>query len=167
MRSHCCYLLICLVLTGCAAGGDSISAGVTQCCPDADASTYQLVTENLPAFLAPIVINNVHAALAAAGYQQVDAGELVVTVRYEQDNLAMNTRLSGMDERVSEGGDVRYVARVVIELRDRAGELRFQGAIDRLHEVSPGEYMHTGRASLAIFDALTELFRDLPGSRSR
>ena len=161
MRSRCCYLLICLVLTGCAVGGNSVSAGATQCCPDADASTYHLVTENLPAFLAPIVVNNVHAALAAAGYQQVEAGELLVTVRYEQDNLAMNTRLSGMDERVSEGGDVRYVARIVIELRDDAGEVKFQGAIDRLHEVSPGEYMHTGRASLAIFDALTDMFRDL------
>ena len=161
MRAHITRyawpLFVVLMLTGCASTNDEVNWRVESCCPSVTASTFTLETGQVPPFLETILRANVYAAMAGEGFQPVgESADLRVVLRYEQDNLATLARQRGQDERVSEAGDVRYVAPIVVEMYDNDG-LMFEGSIDKFHDVSPGEYMHTGNASVEIYEALVAL----------
>ncbi len=155
-------ILLASLLTGCVSSNGEIGASVETCCPKPAADTFSIETVKVPKFLETLMITNLSSVLSANGLQPLERNAaLKVTVSYEQDELPIASRFSNFDERVSEGGDVRFVARIIVEVRDEAGQLVFDGSIDRIHEVSPGEYMHTGPASIAIHDAFQALLKDV------
>ncbi len=87
--------------------------------------------------------------------------DLEVVLRYEQENLPQAERPDDFEGHISPGGNFRYVARVRVNVFDgTSGDLVFSGSVQRIHDVDPGEYMHTGNASLAIFQAFTRLLSD-------
>ncbi|MBT4492271.1 MAG: hypothetical protein HOC70_03440 [Gammaproteobacteria bacterium] len=155
-------ILLASLITGCVSSGGDVGSSVETCCPKPTADTFSIEPVNLPKFLETLMVTNLSSVLSEKGLQPLDRNAtLKVRLSYRQDELPMAGRFSNFDERVSEGGDVRFVARIVIEMRDEVGKLVFDGSIDRIHEVSPGEYMHTGPASVAIYDAFQSLLKDI------
>ena len=151
-----------VLLSGCAS--NSIVSYVDVCCPEAAYTTFSVEAKNIPAFLGPIMVSNFSVALAARGLQPVESdADLLVRLSFEQEDLTAPRPGSGFDERISPGGDVRFVARMVIEAHDtKSGELVWSGGVHRLHDVSPGEYMHTGRASIDLLDASSRALSQFP-----
>jgi hypothetical protein len=157
-------LLISLILAGCASTNSGVGASSSVCCPGIEYQTFTVSTQSVPGFLEPLLKSNLSTVLSIKGLQPVEQGaDLEVTIGYEQDDLAIAAPRDDFDERVSEGGDVRYIARIVVTMTDTSGEKLFEGSVQRIHEVSPGEYMHTGRASAAIYAAFEEMLSEMPG----
>ena len=160
-------LFVMLVLTGCAA--DYPGIGVT---PGAGAAppelrSFTVLAEDMPAFLGPIVVSNFSVAMAERGLQPVsDNGAAVVTLRFEQEGMAPGSSRDGFAERIDQGGDTRFLAIIRVEVR-RTGEdaILWQGSIQRMHSIRPGDYMHTGPASVAFLDAFRALLKDYPALR--
>ena len=160
-----CFIIAGLLLiASCVSNPSGIGSTVTTCCPDSGYETFELETYQIPSFLESLIASNLRTVLAIKGLQPVSGnGDLAVRIIYEQENLAIAARYDDFDERISEGGDVRFVARITVEMKDRkTNEIVYKGSIQRIHEVSPGEYMHTGRASVAMFDAFSAMLADLP-----
>ena len=153
-------LSLVILLNGCVTSQSNIGASVTLCCPAKSHETFELETVRVPRFMSDLLAANLGTVLAIKGLQPVtEHGDLKVRISYLQEDLAMAVRLDDFDERVSEGGDVRFIAEILVEMVDQeTRETVFSGSIKRIHDVSPGEYMHTGRASEAIFESFSELF---------
>ncbi len=151
-----------ITLAGCAS--NSVVSHMDTCCPGADARTFSVNADRIPVFLGPIMVSNFSVALASRGYQPVDeGGDLLVTLRYEQEDLTEDRTRSNFDERISPGGDVRFLARMVIEFKDsKTNKVVFRGNIHRVHGVSPGEFMHVGRASMALLEAFDKALAPIP-----
>ena len=156
-------LLSVIFLGSCASTNSGVGASTEQCCPGSEYMTFSVDTLQVPGFLEDLLKSNLSTVLAFKGLQPVSGNaDLRVVISYQQDDLAMAERHDDFDERVSEGGDVRYVAKIVVEMFAGSGERVFSGSVQRIHEVSPGEYMHTGRASSAIFSAFEEMLAPMP-----
>ncbi len=153
-----------LLLASCVSNPSGVSSSTESCCVEGVYKTFEYESRSIPIFLESLIASNLSTALAIKGLQPVDEnGDLVARVSYVQEDLPIAARYDDFDERVSEGGDVRFVAKIVVELVDaKSNETVFSGSIQRIHEVSPGEYMHTGRASLAIFEAFSDLLAEYP-----
>ncbi len=126
--------------------------------------TFEVDAEDLPAFLGPVLVSNFSVALAERGLQPVmENGQAVITLRYEQEDLTAPMSHDAFDERIDEGSDTRFVARVVVEVRAQgSSEVLWSGSIQRLHNIRPGDYMHTGRASIALLEAFRDMLSDYP-----
>jgi hypothetical protein len=156
-------LLMSLFLAGCQSVESGVQLSVDFCCTETDAHSFQLVDEGIPPFLGPLLSANVTSALLNKGYYpQEENADLIVVVSFESDGLPILAQTSPFDEIMSESGDLRFMAGINIEISSMAGVPVFQGTIYRSHDVSANEYMHTGRASMAMFEALTRLFEPLP-----
>lgn len=133
------------------------------CCSETNAHSFQLVDAEIPSFLGPLLSANIASALLSKGYYpQEENADLIVVISLESDGLPIAARTSPMDEITLESGDLQFLARITIEISSAGGEPVFRGSIYRTHDVSANEYMHTGRASRAMFEALTHLFEPLP-----
>jgi hypothetical protein len=162
VSKHFCMVAI-LILAGCTtvnrgitigAGGESSLAGVR---------TFEVNAVNMPAFLGPIVASNFSVAMAERGFQPVgENGDAVVTLKFEQDDIDQERHRDDFDERIDQGGNLRFVARVVVDLtvENTAGMIRL-GSIQRMHTVRPGDYMHTGNASIALLQSFREMLSDI------
>ena len=168
MKLRYSLLLLLCCLSGCQS---QEYLGITLT-PPADASrpelsdirSFEVRSVELPVFLGPIMVSNFSVALAERGLQPVaTGGDALVTLRYVQSNLTQDQRLDGFDERMGSGGETRFVARIAVEFR-RPGESEviWQGSIQRLHSIQPGDYMHTGQASVALLAAFRDLLQDYP-----
>ncbi len=158
-------LLVSVFLSGCAVSGSGITSSTQTCCADASYESFTVEAVDIPAFLGPLMVSNFSVAFASHGLQPVqDNGDLKVMLRYEQIDLSQSIEHDDFDERMEGGGEVRFIAKMVVDMQDPAsGQTVWSGSIQRIHDVSPGEYMHTGRASLALLDAFTALLADYPG----
>jgi len=131
----------------------------------------------MPAFLGPIMTSNFSVALASHGLTpQTQSGDsadfskkdfsstdLVAELRYQQDNLTEEVTRDDFAEHLALGEAQRFVAKIMIEIRDtQTNEVVWSGQIQRLHDVGPGEYMHTGKASIALLEAFTQVLQDFP-----
>ena len=57
----------------------------------------------------------------------------------------------------------RFTAKIVVEFRAAGSDaLRWSGSIERDHDVEAHEYMHTGRASIAMLAAFRNLLSGFP-----
>lgn len=156
-------MLMSFFLASCQSAPSGVQLSVDFCCTETNAHSFQLVDEGIPPFLGPLLSANVTSALLSKGYYpQEENADLIVVVSFESDGLPVSARTSPIDEIMSESGDLRFMARINIEISSMEGVPVFQGAIYRSHNVSANEYMHTGRASRAMFEALTGLFEPLP-----
>ena len=157
------FLVTMLFLAGCQSLDTSVQWSVEHCCTKTDGHSFMLVDQGVPAFLKPLLSANVTSALLNKGYYPIaEDADLIVVIGYEQDDLPINERSTATDETVSEAGDIRFVARISVEISTAEKEQVFKGSIYRSHEVSANEYMHTGRASREIYNTLTRLFKSLP-----
>ena len=158
-------LLMSLFLAGCQSAPSGVQLSVDFCCTETNAHSFQLVDEGIPPFMEPLLTANVTSALLSKGYYPAeDNADLIVVVSFESDGLPMSARTSPLDEIMSESAEIRFMARINIEISSVNGKPVFRGAIYRIHDVSANEYMHTGRASKEVFEALIDLFEPLPVS---
>ncbi|MBT4159917.1 MAG: hypothetical protein HOC70_01430 [Gammaproteobacteria bacterium] len=157
-------LLLVLVLSSCTTNYLGISVTEGDVSDPSGFQSFEVDAVDLPAFLGPILVSNFSVAMAERGLQPVvEGGEAVVTIRYEQEDLTTAVSHDAFDERIDEGSDTRFVARIVVEVRARnASEVLWSGSIQRLHNIRPGDYMHTGRASVAFLDAFRDMLSSYP-----
>jgi len=142
-----------------------------------------VTTRDMPAFLGPIMTSNFSVALASHGLTplapSVDllspdrptsdtsispdsvSPDLTVELSYEQENLSVDSERDDFAEHLATGDALRFVAKVMIEIRDNStNEVVWAGQIQRIHDVGPGEYMHTGNASMPLLNAFTQVLED-------
>lgn len=160
-------LFLTSLLSACAVDQSRIDTTVTHCCGDTEQKTFTVEAVEMPAFLGPLMVSNFSVAFANLGMQPVDAdGELAVVLGFEQTNLQRPQTHDDFDEQIASGDAMRFIARVVIEVRDiETGDLVWSGNIERLHNVGPGDYMHTGPASISIYEAFTEVLKEYDAQR--
>ena len=78
-------------------------------------------------------------------------------------DLIQQRDYGSLDEQLADGSETRFVARLVTEFRLADQEdIAWQGRIERLHSVSLGEYMHTGRASQELLAAFRDMLQSYP-----
>jgi hypothetical protein len=177
--SYCCALVSSLFLTACTSNSFGIGTRVIKCCPTATYQTFVVTTRDMPAFLGPIMASNFSVALASHGLTPktppINASstnenaegrpltDLVIKLIYAQDNLTRDTKRDDFAEHIPLGDSLRFVAIVMIEIREAdTHQLVWEGQVQRLHDVGAGEFMHTGKASIALLDAFTRVLIDFP-----
>jgi hypothetical protein len=155
-----------LLVAGCATDHARIDTATTTCCSSPQYKTFFVKAESIPAFLGPLMVSNFSVAFANIGMQPVEEdADLNVVLRYEQQDLDRARRpRDNFEGKISSGDTTRFMARIVVEMHDaKTGKIVWSGHIQRLHDVGPGDYMHTGKASMAIFDAFVKLLKNYPG----
>lgn len=153
-----------LVVTGCATSYLGISVTHGQPENSLPFRTFHVVTEDMPAFLGPIVVSNFSVAMAERGVQPVpEDGEAEVTLRLVQETRESVSGADEFDRSIDQGGEATFMARVVVEVRAAgSNEILWDGSVQRRHTIRPGDYMHVGRASAALLEAFRDLLRDYP-----
>lgn len=158
-------ILMSLFLAGCQSASSGVQLSVDFCCTQTNAHSFKLVDDGVPPFLGPLLSANVTSALLGKGYYpQEENSDLIVVVSFESEGLPGSARTCPIDEIMSESSDLQFMARVKTEISSVQGEPVFRGAIYRNHDVSADEYMHIGRASKVMYEALIGLFEPLPVS---
>lgn len=156
--------ILLLGMGGCAS--DYLGVSVTPADPGSVPAfrSFEVEAQALPAFLGPIIVSNFSVAMAERGLQPVSqGGDAVVTLRYVQDELATSETDDEFGGQTDPGANARFMARVVVEIRgNESSEIVWSGSIQRLHTIRPGDYMHTGRASVALLEAFRRLLSDYP-----
>ncbi|MDH3439872.1 MAG: DUF4136 domain-containing protein [Gammaproteobacteria bacterium] len=150
--------------TGCS-GLPTIAADVTYCCHPAadDLRTFRVEFEDTPEFLKPMLRDEASIVLATHGldYTEGDA-ESILLMTFINKTLERGDDQEAW-ERIAPGGGVRFIAQVVIEMKDSVtGELIWSGTMQRIHNVYEGSYMHDAPAKTAMRNAFLEMFADFP-----
>ena len=153
-----------LTLSACAFKISSIDADVTLCCADENYKTYTVSSKNIPDFLESTILGNFNMAMGEKGYQiRSENADLQIELRFEQDNLSELRKSDDFEERLGSGESLRFIARVVVDIRSyKTDRVIWSGYAQRIHSVDPGEYMHTGTASIALLDAFSEILESFP-----
>ncbi len=165
--SRCFYVVVAMILAGCATVNQGITVGAGDEASLKSVRTFEVSAVDMPAFLGPIIASNFSVAMAERGFQPVgENGDAVVILKFEQDDIAQERHRDDFDERIQEGGDLRFIARIVVDLtvKKTASTIRL-GSLQRIHTVSHGDYMHTGNASSAFLESFREMLSDvqMPG----
>ena len=165
MRNLLTSLFATLLLAGCMS--DRIDTAVTNCCAQRDYKTFTVKADDIPAFLGPLMVSNFSVAFANRGVDPVmDHGDLNVVLRFEQIDVNSNKPIGDLDESTGVGAATRFIARIDVLMYDtKTSKLVWGGHIQRIHDVAPGDYMHAGPASIAIYKAFTRLLSHYPGKR--
>ena len=160
-------ILALLLLSGCTNSYLGISVSPGDGGTVAPFESFEVQAEGLPAFLGPILVSNFSVAMAERGLQPVlSGGDAIARLRYVQEELNVEQDHDAFDERIDQGSDIRFVAKIVVEVTAAGSdEIFWSGSIQRLHNVRPGDYMHTGRASVALLEAFRNLLSDYPDKR--
>lgn len=154
-------------LAGCVQNAMQIGTNLTLCCPGtySEYSEYGLSTENMPLFLRDYVTAEFDTAFQEKGMQRNDQmNDLRVILRYNHINL--NSQQQNVDPFVrveSISVQLDYIARIEIEMIETAtNNAVWGGTISRIHQVSPGEYMHEDRARPAFTQAFRSVLASYP-----
>ena len=161
-------LVLAMALSGCVEIGLKIGNNLTVCCPGnyAEYSSYRLQTENMPVFLSSWVVDMFDSAFAERGMQRNDQeNDLVVTLSYNHVTLIPEqANIDPFVKQASTDVELRYIAVINISMREtRTNEEVWAAQVSRIHTVSPGEYMHEGRARTAFLDTFRDVLTDYPG----
>jgi hypothetical protein len=159
-----------LVLSGCISSPGTISAVQEECCGDVPINTYQnflIDAQHIPAFLGPIIVSNFSVAMAQKGYQPESAApsDLTIVLRFSKEHDAIMIEEQSKDtfsESIGPGANVSFMATISIEIFDNSTNLIWKGRVERFHDVGHGEYMHTGNASIAFYDAFLRALESFP-----
>ncbi|MFT7686237.1 MAG: hypothetical protein ACI9FB_001582 [Candidatus Azotimanducaceae bacterium] len=157
-------LIALLTLSGCVSDVSNIDGNVTYCCADEKYKTFVVNSKDIPNFLVSTMMSNFERAMEDRGFQSTDENaDLQIELRFEQDNLSQIRESDDFDERLGSGEGLRFIARVVVDIRsDNEDRVIWSGYIQRVHNVSPGEYMHTGKASNALLNSFAEILKSFP-----
>jgi len=160
-------LALLLILAGCTQTGPRIGNTVTLCCPGnyANYEAYRLQTENMPLFLRDWVEDMFDSAFQELSMERNDQiNDLIVTLTYEHVNLNPEQEdINPFIRQESIDVELRYIAVVNISMRETSsGEEVWAGSVSRIHTVTPGEYMHEGRARVAFLETFRDVLRNYP-----
>lgn len=156
--------LVLLVLSGCQSNISGIGFSLGQCCAEDTYQSFSTQTLNMPGFLQPLMVSNFQAVFSASGMNPIaEGGDLKVVLRYEQENISSQERHDDFEGHLAPGGKVRYLAKVWVEMSDaKTDVLVWSGSIQRIHDVDAGEFMHAGKASVALQQAFQNLLASYP-----
>ena len=159
-------LFLLLTLAACAnTTGHQIGYNVTVCCPGDYGSyqTYRIQTQDIPEFLSDYVVDEFEAAFQEKGIVRNDRlGDVVVKLSYQHVNLnAEQEDIDPFDRRTGEGFTLRYVATITVEIIEEE-DVVWGGQIHRIHNVTPGEYMHENDARPEFRNAFRRLLESYP-----
>jgi len=160
-------LVTLFLLSSCAQTGSQIGASPVLCCPgDYDNySTYGLETENMPLFLRDYVVAEFDAAFQQKGLRRNDRShDLSVLLRYNHINLSPEQQDIDPFVRIEAlTVELNYVAALEIEISETISDkMVWAGTISRIHQVTPGEYMHTERARPEFKQAFETVLESYP-----
>lgn len=156
-----------MLLLACSQTATQIGSSPLLCCPGGyeSYSEYSLETENLPIFLRDYVVAEFERAFDSKGLSRNDQfHDVEVVLRYNHINLYPDQQDIDPFVRIeSLSVELSYVAQIVVEVFETAtGDKVWAGAISRIHQVTPGEYMHESRASPAFYDAFVRMLENYP-----
>ncbi|MBL4680990.1 MAG: hypothetical protein JKY88_09745 [Pseudomonadales bacterium] len=164
LRLNLAFLIVScsVILSSCATKPSSIASTVTLCCFDGQYTSFMVTTRNIPEFLVPHIVASFNSAMSIKGFQVLPANaDLLIELRYEQDNLSQIRESYDFEERTASGDSLRFLARIVIDVSVKGdNRVVWSGNVERIHNVGPGEFMHTGKASVALFDAFAKVLQD-------
>ena len=156
-----------LFLGGCTQTGGQIGTFMDVCCPGDydDYDAYGLRVENMPIFLRDYVVQEFNVAFQEKGLSRNDQiNDLQVVLRYNHVNLDPETEDIDPFIRVeSINSELSYIAQLQVEMFETAtGNKVWGGSISRIHQVTPGEYMHEDRARPEFQQAFRALLAGYP-----
>lgn len=162
------FAAVLLIVAGCSTNNTlKISNSVTLCCPGnyAQYSTYGIETVDMPLFLGSYVVEEFDKAFQEKGLIRNDSiNDLHVTLTYRHVNL--NPEQQDINPFIRQENidvELNYIATVLIEMTETAtGEVVWAGKINRIHHVTPGEYMHEDRARVAFLETFRDLLTHYP-----
>ena len=162
-----CLLSLTVALTGCAQNAMQIGTNLTLCCPGtySEYTEYGLRTENMPLFLRDYVTDEFESAFQEKGLTRNDQiNDVRVVLRYDHINL--NTQQQDIDPFIrveSISVQLDYIARIEIEITETSSNnVIWGGTISRIHQVTPGEYMHEDRSRPAFRQAFRSVLASYP-----
>lgn len=159
--------ILTLVLQACTVTSGPIGTNLTLCCPGtySEYTEYGITTENIPLFLRDYLISEFDAAFQEKGLSRNDQindvrVELVynhVNLRSDQEQIDPFVRIESMST------ELNYVAVIEINIVETAtNNPVWGGSISRIHQVTPGEYMHEDRARPAFRQAFRSVLSSYP-----
>lgn len=157
-------MVLLATIAACGTSYSGIGATVVECCPERSYRSFHVDTEEMPAFLGPLMVSNFSVAFAAHGLEPVTGeADLRVLMRFEMDDLTPVVPHDPFGQSVSPSPETRFAARILVEISEwGTTEPIWVGKLERIHDLGRGQVMHTGRASIAILDAFTALLSDFP-----
>ena len=160
------FVLACL-LSSCAGITSQIGSSPLLCCPGdyQNYSEYGLGTEGLPLFLRDYVVAEFERAFDEKGLSKNDqAHDIEVVLAYNHINLYPDQQdIDPFVRMKSLNVELSYIAQINIEIAETATRKKlWAGAISRIHQVTPGEYMHEERASPEFYKAFARVLENYP-----
>jgi len=154
-----------LLLAGCGTL-PTIATDVDYCCQQGTEGihTFRVEFADTPEFLKPMLRDEASIVLDARGLEYTEgAADAVLRMTFVNKTLEQEPEHQEAWERIAPGGGVRFIAQVLVELRNSvSGERLWAGSMQRVHNVYEGSYMHDAPARAAIRNAFAEIFADYP-----
>ena len=156
-----------LLLAACAQNTMQIGTDLEVCCPGAYSTyrDYRIEVVDMPLFLRDYVITEFEQAFQEKGLTRNQQGaDLRVVISYNHINLdAAQEDIDPFQRVEAMTTQLHYIAEIEIEMFETgSGELVWAGAISRIHQVTPGEYMHEDRARIAFRQAFRSVLASYP-----
>lgn len=157
------------VLTSCGQTGMQIGTNLSLCCPGdyASYSEYSLEVVNVPLFLRDYVMAEFESAFQQKGLTRNDrSNDVQIVLKYTQIDLVPGQQEIDPFVRIeSLNVELNYIAQIEIEIIEtRSNDVVWAGSVSRIHQVTPGEYMHEDRARPYFYQAFQSLLASYPGS---
>lgn len=160
-------VLLALSLAACVQTGGQIGTSIDVCCPGDydDYDDYGVTTVNMPLFLRDYVVDEFDQAFQEKGLSRNDQiNDLRVELRYnhinldpEQEDINPFVRIESLNV------ELNYIAEIEVRMYETASNnLVWAGSISRIHQVTPGEYMHEDRARPEFLQAFRRILENYP-----
>lgn len=161
------FLGLSVLLAACAQTGGQIGTSVDVCCPGDydDYDDYGVTVIDMPLFLREYVVAEFDAAFQEKGLSRNDRiNDLKVELRYNHINLdAGQEEIDPFVRIESLNVELSYVAEIEVRMLETAtNNLVWAGSISRIHQVTPGEYMHEERARPEFLQAFRRMLESYP-----
>ena len=155
------------LLSSCAGITSQIGSSPLLCCPGnyQNYTEYGLRTEGLPLFLRGYVVAEFERAFDEKGLSRNDqAHDIEVVLAYNHINLYPDQQdIDPFVRMESLNIELSYIAQINIEIAETATRKKvWAGAISRIHQVTPGEYMHEERARPEFYNAFAQVLENYP-----
>lgn len=160
-------ILLLISLTGCAMTGQQIGTSLELCCPGDydDYDDYGLRVMDMPLFLRDYVVEEFDTAFQEKGLSRNDQiNDLRVELEYNHINLRPDQEDINPFVRVEAlTTELTYIAEIQVRMYETATNNEvWAGSISRIHQVTPGEHMHEGRARMEFQQAFRTLLENYP-----
>ena len=167
-KFRCHLLLVSLFfLLGCSTNTGQIGSNLSLCCPGnyGDYAAYGLTTNNIPAFLRDYLVSEFDAAFQEKGIVRNDqTNDIRVSLTYNHVNLRSDQEeIDPFVTTESIVTEISYLAVIEIAMVESvSGNPVWGGSISRMHQVTPGEYMHEEGAREQFRLAFREVLASYP-----